>query len=103
MIQKLRWAVIIGAIAIVAVTLFVLPGLRIPAGIRAGQVAQQMCGCVFVAGRALDSCRLDLPEDLDRIRAETFESGRRVGVRAWRPGLAERRAFYSQEFGCTLR
>ena len=103
MIQKLRLAVIGGTVAIVAVTLFVLPSLRIPANVRAARVARQLCGCIFVEERSLESCRLDLPEDLDRVRAETFEERGREGVRAWLPGLAERIALHRSDLGCTLR
>ena len=73
--------------------------LRGMASVGAGYVAKEMCSCVFVAGRSLESCRPDVPESMDRVRAELLPDG----VRGFVPALAERVARYEPGFGCTLR
>ena len=72
--------------------------LRGMASVGAGYVAKEMCSCVFVAGRDLESCRPDVPESMDRVRAELLPDG----VRGFVPALAERVARYEPGFGCTL-
>ena len=72
--------------------------LRGMASVGAGYVAKEMCSCVFVAGRSLESCRPDVPESMDRVRAELLPDG----VRGLVPGLADRVARFEPGFGCTL-
>ena len=73
--------------------------LRGMAAIGAGYVAKEMCSCVFVGGRSLDSCRPDVPESMDRVQAELLPDG----VHAFVTGLAARVARFEPGFGCTLR
>jgi hypothetical protein len=72
--------------------------LRGMAHIGTGYVAKELCSCIFVGGRSLESCRPDIPESMDRIRVELLADG----VRAFVPGLAERVARHESGFGCTL-
>ncbi len=80
-----------------------LPRLRQAAAVGAGFVAKQMCSCVYVAGRSFESCRPDMMEEMARIRSEALSGGEEIGVRAWLPLLAERRARFHEDFGCTLQ
>lgn len=70
------------------------------ADLGAGFVAKQMCSCVFVGGRSFESCRADMPESMDRVRAELDDGG--AGVRGSVPFFARRRALYAPGTGCTL-
>ena len=56
------------------------------AEVGAGYVAKEVCSCMFVGGRSLESCRSDVPESMDRVRAEALPDG----VRGFVPGLASR-------------
>jgi hypothetical protein len=91
-------------IALVALTVggaaLVVPGMHERSYMGAGYVAKQLCSCVFVAGRDMASCRADLTESSDPIRAEVLDAEQ--AVRAWVPVLAERRATYTDGTGCTL-
>ena len=73
--------------------------LRSMAAIGAGYVAKEVCSCIFVGGRSLDSCRPDVPESMDRVQAELLPDG----VHAFVTGLASRVARFEPGFGCTLR
>ena len=68
------------------------------ADIGAGFVAKQLCSCIFVGERELESCQLDLGPELARVRFERTEDG----VHAWVPLLASRNARHREETGCTL-
>ena len=67
--------------------------------IGAGYAAEQTCACVFVSGRALDSCRGDL-DPLAR-KLVSLEVGRDE-VRARAGGLVHARARFDAATGCTL-
>jgi hypothetical protein len=69
-----------------------------PASVGAGYVAKEVCSCVFVGGRSLESCLLDVPESMARIRAEVLPDG----VRAFVTGIASPVARHEPEYGCTL-
>ena len=68
------------------------------ARIGTGYVAKELCSCIFVGGRSLESCRPDVPESMDRVQAELLPDG----VRAFVPGFAERIARHEPGYGCTL-
>jgi hypothetical protein len=66
----------------------------------AGYSAQQTCACLWVSGRALESCKTDLDplaRKLVSIRVGTNE------VTASGLGLATATATYEKGFGCSLR
>ncbi len=65
-----------------------------------GYLAKQMCSCIFVAGRAADACRLDMPESMDGLVLVQLEDGE--GVRASLYGIAERTAHHQPGSACTL-
>ena len=64
----------------------------------AGYVAKEICSCVFVGGRSLDSCRPDVPASMDRVEVELGADRVRASV----TGLAERIARHEPPFGCVL-
>lgn len=64
----------------------------------AGYVAKEVCSCVFVGGRSLDSCRADVPAVMDRVEVELGPDRVRASV----PGLVERIARHEPPFGCVL-
>jgi hypothetical protein len=94
----IRW----GAIAVFWVLLvlgaFFYQHLREISAVGAGYVAKELCSCVFVGARSLDSCRPDIPESMARVEAELLPDG----VRAFVPRLAERVARHEPPDGCTL-
>lgn len=72
--------------------------MRDRAAIGAGYVAKEVCSCVFVGGRSLDSCRADVPASMDRVQVDLGEDR----VRAFVPALGERIARHEPPFGCVL-
>jgi hypothetical protein len=72
--------------------------LRERSEVGAGYVAKELCSCVFVGERTLDSCRPDLPPEMERVQAELGADR----VRAFVPYLAERIARHEPPFGCVL-
>ena len=93
--------VLLGALAVVAL-LGAIGWRRIAyqADVGAGFVARTMCGCLFVAGRAFDSCRADVPPSMDRVEAEVLEAPR--SVRGFVTLFASRTATFDPLTGCTL-
>ena len=66
--------------------------------IGAGYAAEQTCGCMFISGRSLDSCRGDLESMARRI--VTLEPGD-LEVHA-STLLSTATARYQPGFGCTI-
>ena len=85
------WVLLVGAA-------LVFEHLRDLGRVGAGFAAKEVCSCVFVGGRSLESCRADLPESMDRVQLELGADR----VRAFVPGLAERIARHEPPFGCVL-
>ena len=88
--------VVLGAVCVAA--LLARAQLAPRAEIGAGFVAKQLCSCIFVGERELESCQLDLGPEFARVRFERSESG----VHAWVPLLASRNARHREDTGCTL-
>ena len=78
------------------------PRIASVSGVGAGYVALNMCACTEIGGRDWDACRLDIPPDMDSVRAESVERAGRRGARAWVPLYAERTAIHYPPDGCTL-
>jgi hypothetical protein len=72
--------------------------LRDQTAVGAGYVAKEVCSCVFVGGRSLESCRPDVPASMDRVQVELGEDR----VRAFVPLLGERIARHEPPYGCVL-
>ena len=58
--------------------------MRDRATVGAGYVAKEVCSCVFVGGRSLESCRPDVPAAMDRVEVELGADRVRASVPAWR-------------------
>ena len=93
-----RRTLLIALVALIAAAGIGLARLARSASVGAGYVAKEVCSCMFVGGRSLESCRGDVPESMDRVQAEALQDG----VRGFVPVLAERVARYEPGFGCTL-
>lgn len=103
MLRVIKWAAVALGVVLLVVGGIYLPGIRALASTGAGFVAKQMCSCIFVSERSFDSCRPDMMESMDRIRAESVSGAGGTGVRAWVPGLfVERFASFESDYGCTL-
>ncbi len=100
--RALGWIALILVLGLAGAGLVYLPGFRRTTAVGAGFVAKQMCSCVYVAGRTFESCRPDMLEVMAQIRSEPLAAAGETGVRAWVPLLAERRATFHEDFGCTL-
>ncbi len=74
------------------------PELLLSMRIGTGFVARQVCSCVFVAERSLDSCRADMLPQTDAVNVEVLADG----VRSSLPLLETRTARYRPGLGCTL-
>lgn len=97
--RRVLLALLLG-VALAGAAAYYGPGLRQQAWIGAGFVAKQVCSCIFVGGRDLAACRVDLRPRAERVQAEVLLPER--AVRAWLPLLAERIARYQDGSGCTL-
>jgi hypothetical protein len=76
--------------------------LRVQANVGAGYVAHQICSCVHVANRSLESCLPDMLPVMDRIRSELVDVDGHHGVRAWIPVFSDRTAIHTPGLGCAL-
>ena len=94
-----RRVAVAAVLALLAVAIFGYRRLSHAASIGAGYTAKELCSCIFVGGRSLDSCRPDVPQSMDRVQAELLPDG----VRGFVTGLASRVARFEPGFGCTLR
>jgi hypothetical protein len=92
-----RLALAAAALGIVGAA-FAYQHVRGMASVGAGYVAKELCSCVFVGGRSLESCAQDVPETMERVRFEL----RPDAVRAFVTGFALRVARHDPGFGCTL-
>jgi hypothetical protein len=93
-----RWLAIAVFWVVLVVAALVWEHLRDMAQVGTGYAAKEVCSCVFVGERSLDSCRADLPEDMARVRVELGADR----VRAFVPGLVARIARHEPPFGCVL-
>jgi len=93
-----RWYAIAGFWLLLVVGALVYEHARGLGTIGAGYVAKELCSCVFVAERSLQSCRPDIPPSMGRVEAELGADR----VRAFVPYLAERIARHEPPFGCVL-
>jgi hypothetical protein len=93
-----RWYAIAILWLILVVAALVYERARDQSSVGAGYVAKEMCSCVFVGGRSVESCRPDVPERMDRVQAEVGADR----VRAFVPYLSERIARYEPPYGCVL-
>lgn len=69
------------------------------ANIATGFSAKQLCSCVFVAERSLESCKGDALSDLSRL---TFEQGEDSVTASVLGGLVSNTARYQSGLGCAL-
>ena len=70
------------------------------AHIATGYAAKQLCSCVHVSGRTLDSCMADYPED---VRSNITVSAEGENVRASvRFGAIRSEATFESEYGCRI-
>jgi hypothetical protein len=101
-LARKRW-IWIGAIMIVAMLAiggyFVLRAPLAFANIAITYAAKQTCTCVFVAGRELESCITDFPEDAQRRIKVSVDADR---VRAKAYGLFHAEAVHEEGFGCRI-
>lgn len=93
-----RWRAIALFWVVLVVGALVWEHLRSRSTIGAGYVAKEVCSCVFVGGRSIDSCRADVPADMERVQVELGADR----VRAFVPAFAERIARHEPPFGCVL-
>jgi hypothetical protein len=94
-----KWLVTAAAIAAVIAAGWAAVHLSQLARIGAGYAAQQTCACLFVSGRALESCQMDL-DPLARRLVSLQPSG--TEVKAIAMGVATATARYEKNFGCAL-
>lgn len=96
----MRKRILLAVLALVAIALAFTIRKFAPLGrIGTGYAAEQTCACVFVSGRALDSCRADLDPLARRLVSISVGSDE---VRASSLGLERARARYDAATGCTL-
>jgi len=93
-----RWKAIAGLWVVLVGAALIYETLRDRSSIGAGYVAKEVCSCVFVGGRTLDSCRPDIPASMDRVKVDLGADR----VRAYVPGFAERIARHEPPYGCVL-
>jgi hypothetical protein len=90
------------AVVIVGAGVVVGPRTWTAMQVGAGYAAKQMCSCVFLTGRTLESCRGDLMPGMERIETEQTTSPTGVASQLLF-GLVGRRAVYREGVGCALQ
>lgn len=97
--MKRKWQLLIGVLVLlVGIGVWSARDTLATARIGTTYVAKQTCSCLFVAGRALDSCSTDFdPESLGSLDVVT--GNRAVTVSAL-GGLISSRAEFENGFGC---
>jgi hypothetical protein len=86
--------------AILAVALFIIGSYaHRMALIGAGYGAQQTCACVFISGRALESCR----DDLDPLARKVVSLEKGDGEIRARSMLSSATSRFQPGVGCTLQ
>jgi hypothetical protein len=95
-----KWIALVVVLVIVGVGFYFGRPLVYGAGIATEYVAKRACLCVFVSGRELTPCLIEMPEVMAQVEAEVLEEER--AVRARISLIAERTARYSEGSGCTL-
>jgi hypothetical protein len=93
-----RWIAIAVFWVLLVVGALAWEWMRDRATVGAGYVAKEVCSCVFVGGRSLDSCRADVPATMERVQVELGADR----VKAFVPALTERIARHEPPFGCVL-
>jgi hypothetical protein len=93
-----RWYAIAVFWVLLVVGALVWEHLRDRAAVGEGYVAKEVCSCVFVGGRTLESCRADVPPSMDRVQVELGADR----VRAFVPALGVRIARHEPPYGCVL-
>jgi hypothetical protein len=93
-----RWIAIAVFWVLLVAGALVFESLRDRSAVGAGYVAKELCSCVFVGERSVESCRADIPTSMERVQAELGPDR----VRAFVPYLGERIARHEPPFGCVL-
>lgn len=103
-VSRKRWL----GIAVLAVVLVVVVGgvwasrdQVAYAHIATGYAAKQVCSCVHVANRALDSCVADYPEEAQRNITVTMD-GNEVRASVLFGAISSEATFDSDEYGCRI-
>ena len=100
MAGKWKWVAVVIVVIVVGAAFYFGRPIVQSAGIAAEYVAKRACLCVFVSGRELTPCMIEMPEVMAAVEAEVLEEER--AVRARISFVAERTARYSEDSGCTL-
>jgi hypothetical protein len=95
-----RLLIISGAVVLLA-SLGVVVGPRLVTlvTVGAGYTAKQVCSCLYVSGRSVESCAREPESPADTLVKWSAGEGR---VRASTLGLAQATARYDEGFGCVL-
>ena len=96
----MRKRIVLAVVAFLAIAaLFALRKLAPLGRIGSGYAAEQTCACLFVSGRALESCRTDLdPLALELVSLKVGSDDVRASV----GGVLRARARYESSRGCAL-
>jgi Ni,Fe-hydrogenase I cytochrome b subunit len=97
---KWKWVAVVLVVVLVGAGFYFGRPIVQSAGFAAEYVAKRACLCVFVSGRELVPCLIEMPEVVAAVEVEVLEEER--AVRAWISFIAERTARYSEDSGCTL-
>jgi hypothetical protein len=97
--MRKRLALVLGLLAIVVAVVAWRMRVATLGRVGAGYAAEQTCACLFVSGRALDSCRGDLDPLAQKL--VTIHPGPDE-VRASVAWVFRARAVYDKIYGCSL-
>ena len=99
--KRLAVGVIVALVAVVIAAAVAWRVFRVPLllNIGTGYAAQQTCACLFISGRAIESCLGDL-EPLARKLISIRPGAAEVTASGW--FLASATARYEEGFGCSL-
>jgi hypothetical protein len=102
-VSRKRWiwtAVLFVAVAAMAGGAWAARGQVTYAHIATGYAAKQMCSCLHVSGRTLESCLADYPEDARRNITVTSEANDVRASVLW--GAISSEATFDGDYGCRI-
>lgn len=98
--SKVKWALLVLAVLIVAGLIYAWPAMRAYSQTGAAYSARVVCSCRYIGGRSLDDCEKDLEPGMEVVSLSEAADAKRIDATV--PLMASESAEYRQGWGCVL-